>query len=181
MLQRSSSRGSPGFKRYPFAKEYINISKIEREQQDGDEGFDVFHYQGPIVFYAITIIVIIQLVQLFNYDVEHIYNLRTSLNSIFLLRDLDVDSKVASSQLLLASITSKNQFQTWLSAVATKAYRPLNGNSELLFQSKTIMLGDSVLIKYDAKETACKAQVPGNKSCIFVTYDDSTKSSEGFI
>ena len=116
------------------------------------------------------------MIQLFNYDIENIYNLRTSLNSIFSLRnDHDIDSTVDTSKLYMNSITSKSQFKSWLADVSNSTYRSSNGSSQLLFMNKTLMLGDTVLIKYDTRETVCKAQVPGNKSCIYVTYSDSTK------
>lgn len=140
--------------------------------------FDVFHYQGPIVFFSITIIIIIQLVQLLHYDISQIYNTRSSLNSIFSIEitEKSTPQDLLNEQLFLASVTSKTQFKNWLTRVANSTFRPEVGEYTLLFPSKTITLGDVVIIKYETKDTGCKTKVPGNKSCIATSYSDDTKS-----
>lgn len=144
--------------------------------------FDVYHYQGPIVFFAIAIIVTIQLVQLLHYDIEQIYNMRVSLNSIFSIEAPSEDQISTSatsskkSALYLESVTSKIQFELWLSAVVNNTFKPANSRSQLLFANKTITLGDVVLIKYDVKDVTCATRVPGNKSCIAASYTDDSKS-----
>lgn len=142
--------------------------------------FDVFHYQGPIVFFAIAIIVVIQIVQLLHYDIEQIYNLRVSLNSIFAIERPGEDvtsSALGTSRLYLESVTSMAQFEGWLEGVVNHTTRPRDGASILLFANKTVTLGDIVLIKYRVNKVACKTQVPGNKSCIASSYSDETKGS----
>lgn len=162
--------------RYPLAEEYININKLENESAGSSDTFDVFHYQGPIVFYAIAAIIIIQLVQLFNYDVEQIYNLRTSLNSLFSIENPGlIDTHNSVNVLYLESVTSKAQFITWLQEVALTSFSSPSGISAGLFTKKTILLGEAVMIKYDTKNVSCTTQVPGNLTCIHVDYTDDTK------
>jgi hypothetical protein len=165
------------FNKYPLAKEYIDIDKIERDQQKDmdDENSSTLHYQGPIVFYAISIIVIIQLVQLFNYDIERIYNLRLSLDSIFTVKkpELSTEQKPYYSQ-----ITGKAQFVEWVQATVKNVYKSKTTASTTLFAQKTVLLGEAALIKYDTKSTPCIGKSISGSKCIYTEYSDSTKLSE---
>lgn len=131
------------------------------------------HYQGPLVFYAITLIVIIQLVQLFNYDIQLIYNLRSSLDDIFALKDKGTSSNIT----YFDTITSRNQFYKWFDQTVNNTYRSSSMSSKTLFANKTVILGDAALFKYETKDRDCPAKIAAsNIRCIYTEYTDATKS-----
>lgn len=172
---------APGkfFSRYPLAKQYIDIENIEREnlhKNQDNKPTGLLHYQGPIVFYAIFIIILFQIIQLFHYDIEQMYNLRLDLDQIFKIKPPDGLSD-SEQGLYLSKLTSSKGFETWLKNMITTVYRSEVGTSSTLFSVKTYQIGQAAIIKYETKETACpREEVPGNFKCIFTNYNKDTQS-----
>lgn len=157
------------FKEYPLMQEYIKIEANQDKIKNTDFR-GVFHHQGPLVFYAVLIIILLQITQLLHYDMSELYNLRNSLGSILQMKS----SGIKRSQ-YFEDITGEQPFSTWLNDTLANVLRTdsdQTANDYNLFYEKNLIIGEIILVKYDSKFKPCDFK---GIDCIYDVYDDTTK------
>lgn len=176
------------FSRYPLSTEYIHLDQLE--PKDGgtkNKTNDIFYHQGPVVFYSVLAILIIQFIQLFHYDIEVMYNMRTSLDKAFLVNQpktpyqLGVASTPTTSNTNYYSrIAGATQFGTWLDRVIYNIFRHQDEARNNLFSAKTLIIGEAALLRFDTMQKSCSDKAPASAYCIETVYDEKTRSTQLF-
>jgi len=182
------------FKRFPKIVDYINIQSIEANTAKSRtvkyKSNWKTHQRGPISFYMILLIIILQLVQLFHFDVSYIYALRSSLLNLFLIspqsqsKPSGVHKRSAQpfpQSTYFAEITSRTDFTAWLLSTVSNLY--ISKNSSLtpmnFFSEKCVFIGKPAIVKFQTKV--------GDDGKYFVEYNADTldraplKGSDGQI
>ena len=158
------------FNLYPLAQEYMDVNNIDRTQKDDivSKASPILHYQGPVVMYAIIVIIVIQLVQLFHFNIELIFECRESLNTLVTLRNPG-----GKSGLYAGDITNKKDISVWLNSTLLTLY------NNTLINNKTYTVSNIVLIKYDTNVIPCGNVNTSitNLTCSSTTYSKDTRST----
>lgn len=173
------------FARYPLSLEYIHLDKLEpKDSGPKNQTNDIFYHQGPVVFYSVLAILIIQFIQLFHYDIEVMYNMRTSLDSVFQINPAQTPYQLAvastpinPANYYFSKIAGVTQFSLWLDSVSHKIFRSRTGDRSSLFATKTLIIGEAALLRFDTKNKTCSDKAPSSASCIETTYSETTRSS----
>lgn len=159
-------------------KDYINIREFEHNTVKGSKTLDKYHQRGPIAFYTIIFIIIIQLIQLFHFDVADINSLRASLLNLFYVIPPNVKETRLKNVHYFSETTSRTDFKYWIFNMTKNLY-PSNDSKIMpnnFFSQKCVFLGSPILLKFDTKEK--KSEIPGS---YHISYTPDTMQTKDLI
>lgn len=148
--------------------DYIFITEFDSNVEQ-EKVTDKFHQRGPVSFYTIFLIILIQIIQLFHFDVANINSLRASLiNLLYISPDKTRLDNVA----YFSETTSRTDFKQWLQNMTSNLYTSKNNSiiPNNFFSEKCVFLGPPILLKFDAKEKS--------KGTYHITYSEETMQTK---
>lgn len=158
--------------RYPKLKDYINIREFDRRNVKRAKVLDKYHQRGPISFYTILTIIIIQLIQLFHFNVSDINSLRASLINLFYISPQKTRLNGA---YYFSETTSRTDFKHWIQNMTSNLYNSKDNTvmPNNFFSEKCVFLGPPIILKFDTKEK--KGDTPGT---FHILYNQNTMQTK---
>ena len=107
------------FTRYPKIKEYINLKELDKDPVNVSKKLDNLHHRGPFVFFMLILIIGIHLIQLHEFNVEDINDLRQSLRTLFYISP---ENTRLNNIYYFSETTSRTDFSYWLYNMTRNIY-----------------------------------------------------------